>query len=68
MFDDFGEEHEPPQERPRDNKVDAAKEVLLARFFPDDSRAVYYGRQLARDAGVAGAEHSRATGHHASSF
>jgi len=31
---------------PRDNQIDAAKEVLLARFFPDDGENVYYGRQL----------------------
>jgi hypothetical protein len=32
--------------RPRDHKIDDAKAVLMARFFPDDAQGVYYGRQL----------------------
>jgi hypothetical protein len=46
MFDDYKGEFEESEERPRDSKVDAAKGVLLARFFPDDGRTVYYGWQL----------------------
>jgi hypothetical protein len=41
-----GDIFEEGEERPRDNKVDDAKAVLLPRFFPEDGRAVYYGRQL----------------------
>lgn len=43
---DFGDYFDRPIERPRDSKVDEAKAVLLARFFPDGSQRVYYGRQL----------------------
>src|ERR1700674_5944627 len=47
MFDgDYGEDYEEREERPRDSKVDEAKAALLARFFPEDGRTVYYGRQL----------------------
>ena len=46
MFDDYDGEFEQPGEKPRDSKVDEAKAALLAQYFPDDSRAVYYGRQL----------------------
>jgi hypothetical protein len=46
MFDDQGDYFEEREERPRDKKVDDAKAVLLPRFFPEDGRAVYYGRQL----------------------
>lgn len=43
-FDDGfrGEE----EERPRDRVIDAAAEVLMERFFPDDGTTVYYTRQL----------------------
>jgi hypothetical protein len=43
---DFGDYFEEREERPRDSKVDEARAVLLARYFPEDSRNVYYGRQL----------------------
>jgi hypothetical protein len=46
MFDDYEPDFDEPEERPRDSKVDEAKTVLLGRFFPDDGRVVYYGRQL----------------------
>ena len=32
--------------RTRDRQIDAAKQVLMARFFQDAGTAVYYGRQL----------------------
>jgi hypothetical protein len=43
--DDFYEEEEEP-ERPRDHAIDAARKVLLDRYFPADGAGVYYGRQL----------------------
>jgi hypothetical protein len=48
MSDDheFNDHLEERDERPRDRKVDEAKERLLARHFPEVSRNVYYGRQL----------------------
>lgn len=32
--------------RPRDNKIDEAKLVLMSRYFPGDGTGVYYARQL----------------------
>ncbi len=43
---DFGDYFDGKRERPRDSKVGEAKAVLLARYFPEDGRNVYYGRQL----------------------
>jgi hypothetical protein len=43
---DFSDHFPERQERPRGTKVDEAKAVLLARYFPLDGRNVYYGRQL----------------------
>jgi hypothetical protein len=43
-IDPFFTEEEAP--RPRDRKIDDAKAVLLARYFPPDGTEVYYGRQL----------------------
>jgi hypothetical protein len=46
MSDEYNEQHEERAERPRDSKVDEARAALMERFFPADSRNVYYGRQL----------------------
>jgi hypothetical protein len=46
MSDDYDEPHEQHDKRPRDSKVDEARSVLLERFFPQDGKGVYYGRQL----------------------
>jgi hypothetical protein len=46
MSDEFDEPHEEGADRPRDSKVDEARAALLERFFPADSKDVYYGRQL----------------------
>ena len=43
-IEDFFDEPEEPQ-RPRDRKIDEAKEVIFIRYFSDGTN-VYYGRQL----------------------
>jgi hypothetical protein len=40
---DFGDFVEEERRRPRDRRIDEAKAVLLARFFPADGANVYYG-------------------------
>ncbi len=42
---EYGEEEE-PHERPRDVKIDEAKEVVMARMFASDKGSVYYQRQI----------------------
>ena len=48
MSDEFYEEFysDEEEDRPRDNKIDEAKRILIENFFPDDGEGVYYGRQL----------------------
>lgn len=47
MSDEFDYEPFPDEEgQPRDHQIDAAKKVILQRFFPDDSTGVYYARQV----------------------
>jgi hypothetical protein len=49
MFDDYDEYlygEDEPVYRPRDAKVDKAKEILLSNYFPEKGTEVYYGRQL----------------------
>ena len=49
MIDDYDEyfyEEEEPVPKPRDAKIDEAKEVLLSKYFHAKGKRVYYGRQL----------------------
>jgi hypothetical protein len=49
MTDDFDEYfYEDDEEiyRPRDAKINEAKDVLMSEYFPENGAGVYYGRQL----------------------
>jgi hypothetical protein len=49
MTDDFDEyfyEDDEEVYRPRDAKIDEAKNVLMSEYFPENGTGVYYGRQL----------------------
>ena len=48
MDEDFLEAADDIEEtrRPRDRKIDEGKQVLLERYFQENSKNVYYGRQL----------------------
>jgi hypothetical protein len=45
MGDSFGNNRR-RQERPRDRVIDEAKVVIMERLFRDDTKEVYYGRQV----------------------
>jgi hypothetical protein len=46
MSDDYDDFYEEEPERPRDHAIDAARRVLLTKYFPVNGTGVYYGRQL----------------------
>jgi hypothetical protein len=46
MSDLFGSDDFSREEKPRDHQIDAAKIVLMGRFFADGTTDVFYGRQI----------------------
>lgn len=44
--DEYTEYLEDEEDRPRDSKIDEAKEFLLANYFKAEPKRVFYGRQL----------------------
>jgi hypothetical protein len=45
-FDEYFYEDDEEVYRPRDAKIDEAKDVLMSEYFPQKGSGVYYGRQL----------------------
>jgi hypothetical protein len=47
LYDDYASyEEDEKEQRPRDPKVDAAKQGLMARLFTAEPERVFYGRQI----------------------